>query len=211
MRGDPLCPRCHGKLRSPSVWEASWTCPVHGRVEPLWPFAQPSTEFITWLADEIQLPAWLPWPLPHGWVLTGAGYAGRDPKSARASVVACSGPNPLGGAGELMLVAEDMGVGVGAGYAALPGPDPGESIGRGGPQAKVEAAGRLTPLWVVPGPDDRAIYVGEAEGHWLWLVLYPETAGALLLDLLQLADMRGLGHEIELLPYGALTPRMYEP
>ncbi len=126
----------------------------------------------------------------------------------RATVVACTGPNPLGGAGEVLLIAEEMGVGLGAGYAGLSGSDPGESFGDGAPQAKVDADGHPTPLWFVPSPADRAVYAGEAAAHWLWLVFYPETAGALLIEPLDLADMGTLGHEVDLLPYGALTPRL---
>ncbi|HZC26102.1 MAG TPA: DUF6758 family protein [Actinopolymorphaceae bacterium] len=211
MKGDPVCPRCHGFLRAPSAWQASWTCSGHGPVPPLRPFRQPSADFVRALAARSHLPLWLPWPLPRGWVITGVGYAGTDTEGVRATVVACSGPNPLGGAGELLLVAEELGVGLGASYGGLVGPDPGEAFGHGPPQAKVDVAGRPTSLWFVPSPHDRAVYAGEAEGRWLWLVLFPGTAGALLVEPIDLADMGTLGHEVDLLPYGALTPRLRKP
>lgn len=197
-------------LRAPSAWVTNWTCAVHGPVPPLRPFAQPSADFVRWLAARSRLPVWLPWPLPHGWVITGVGYAGSDVEGARATVVACSGPNPLGGAGELLLVADEMGVGLGAMYAGLPGPDPGAAFGDGAPQGKVQASGRLTSLWFVSSAPDRAVYAGESEGFWLWLVFFPDTAGTLLVEPIELADMATLGHEVDLLPYGALTPRLHD-
>lgn len=64
--------------------------------------------------------------------------------------MACSGPGPLGGIGELLLVAEELGVGLGARYAGIDGPDPGPYINVSSPpHAKVVAAGRPTPLWHV--------------------------------------------------------------
>jgi hypothetical protein len=181
---------------------------VHGPVSPLRPFSQPSPELVRWLAARSRLPVWLPWPLPHAWVITGVGSAGSDVEGVRATVLACTGPNPLGGAGEVLVVAEELAVGLGSRYAGLAGTDPGEAFGRGSPQAKVWAAGRPTPLWVVPSPPDRAAYAGEAEGFWLWLVFFPETAAALLLESFDLADIALMGHEVDLLPYGALTPRL---
>nr|WP_020580209.1 DUF6758 family protein [Actinopolymorpha alba] len=195
-------------MRPPSAWEASWVCPVHGPVPPLHPFVQPSPELVRWLAARTHLPVWLPWPLPHGWVITGVGHVGSEVEGVRATVVACSGPNPLGGAGELILVAEEMGVGLGARYAGIAGPDPGEAFGHGTPVAKVQADGRPTSLWLAGAPSDRAVYAGEAAASWLWLVFFPETAGALVVEPIELADVRALGHEVDLLPYGALTPRL---
>ncbi|MGW5360366.1 DUF6758 family protein [Actinopolymorpha pittospori] len=208
MKGDPLCPRCHRLLRAPSAWETRWTCPVHGPVPPLQPFVQPTPELVRWLAARSRLPLWLPWPLPHAWVVTGVGHAGNEIEGVRATVLACSGPNPVGGAGELLLVAEEMGVGLGANYAGLTGTDPGDAFGRCTPQAKVEADGHPTPLWLVDAPPDRAVYAGESSASWLWLILHPETAGTLMLEPIDLVDLRALGHEVDLLPYGALTPRL---
>jgi hypothetical protein len=208
MKGDPVCPRCHGTARPPSAWRTTWSCAIHGPIPPLRPFGQPSADFVRWLAARSRLPLWLPWPLPRGWVVTGVGYAGSDMDGVRATVVACSGPNPLGGAGDLLMIAEEMGVGLGAGYAGLSSADPGEAFGAGPPQAKIEADGHPTPLWLVQSPPDRAVYAGEAAAHWLWLVFSPETAGALVIEPVSLADMGTLGHEVDVLPYGALTPRL---
>jgi hypothetical protein len=211
MKGHPVCPRCRRAVRAPSAWADRWTCPVHGAVPPLQPFVQPSADLVRWLAARSRLPLWVPWPLPHAWVITGIGHAGSDVEGVRATVVACSGPNPLGGAGELLLVAEEMGVGLGAAYAGMQGTDPGGRVGHGTPQAKVEADSHPTALWLADSPPDRAVYVGESAASWLWLVFHPDTAGALLLEPIELMDVRALGHEVDLLPYGALTPRLRDP
>ncbi|MBM7786050.1 hypothetical protein JOD67_002730 [Tenggerimyces flavus] len=177
-------------------------------VAPLLPSVQPTPEGVRRFADWSHLPIWLPWPLPHGWVVAGTGHAGADNDRARATVLALNGPNPLGGAGELLLVAEEPGVGLGAYLSGIDGPDPGEKFGLGQAEAKVDADGHPTSLWHVPAPPDRAVYAGEAAGLWIWLILFPETAGTLLMEPITLADVRGMGREVEMLPFGALTPRL---
>jgi hypothetical protein len=153
----------------------------------------------------------MPWPLPVGWLFTGVAHAGDEASGARATAVACTGPSPLGGPGEMVLIAEELGVGLGARYAGLPGPDPGElfSAGAQRPHAKVHAAGRPTALWCVSdAPPDRAVFVGEAMGRWLWMVLWPDSTGVLMYDELVLTDLRQAGAELDLLPCGALSPRI---
>jgi hypothetical protein len=207
MRGPSTCPRCGIELRAPTLWSSDWWCDRHGAVLPLQPIVQPSVEVLAAAAAQAEVPLWLPWPAPRGWIVTGVATAGDERTGGRAVALASSGPAPLGGMGELVLVSEEPGAGLGARYAGLPGPDPGLTPD-GPPQAKVDAAGHPTPLWWVPGPADRAIYVGEAQGNWLWVVLWPETAGALLLEDLILADLREVGREIDLVPLGALSPRL---
>lgn len=150
---------------------------------------------------------WLPWPLPDRWLVTGFAYAGDEHTGARACAVACSGPAPLGGPGEMVLVAEEPGVGLGATYAGLPGPDPGEGFGGGAPHAKLHIRGHPAPLWSIDSGSDRAVFVGEAMGQWLWAVLWPAAAGVLFLERVELTDLRDAGHELDL-PYGALSPRI---
>jgi hypothetical protein len=73
----------------------------------------------------------------------------------------------------------------------------------------VIAAGRVTPLWHVAGvPADRAVFAGESFGLWLWAVVWPEEAGLLMYDELILTDLRDAGAEVELVPCGALSPRL---
>jgi hypothetical protein len=208
MRGEPVCPRCGQELHPPNLWSSAWQCSVHGDVAPLQPVVQPSPELVAAIAARSGVPVWLPWPLPRGWLVTGVACAGDERSGPHAVAVACSGPAPLGGMGEMLLVAEEPGVGLGARYAGLAGPDAGGLAPYTSPQAKLHAAGHPTALWWVPSPPDRAVYVGEAMGNWLWLVLWPETAGALVLEDLVLTDVRDVLGEIALLPFGALTPRL---
>lgn len=208
MGGVPVCPRCGGLLSAPSVWIPTWRCAVHGAVSPLQPFGRPHADYVRQLCRRSPLPLWVPWPLPRGWVVTGIGQAGDEVSGYKGSVVACSGPNPLGGGGDLIIVAEELGVGLGAGYAGLDGPDAGEVLGRGPAHARVLAGRHPTALWHVNGHDDRATYAGEAAGRWLWLVLFPATAGVMIIDDITLADLCELGGEVDMLPFGALSPRL---
>ena len=100
-----------------------------------------------------------------------------------------SGPNPLGGPADLLIIAEEPGVGLGAGLAGLPGPDPGDGFASSQPNAAVKVANHDAPLWLVES-DGKAVFVGEVAANWVWLVLWPDTAGTLLLEPLPLRDLR---------------------
>ncbi|WP_030274948.1 DUF6758 family protein [Streptomyces sp. NRRL B-24484] len=210
MRGEPSCPRCAGRVRAPGLFSDTWQCDQHGAVHPMQPVLPPSVEALNVAVARSQVPVWLPWPLPVGWLFTGIAHVGDDLSGARATAVACAGPAPLGGFGELVLVAEELGVGLGARYAGLDGPDPGEGVSLYKPaDAKLMAAGRPTPMFHVPdAPVDRAVYVGEARGLWLWAIAWPEQSALLMHDELVLTDLRDAGAELGLLPCGALTPRL---
>lgn len=143
MRGEPSCPKCGGRVRAPGLFSDSWQCAVHGAVHPLQPVIPPSVEGLSVVVHRTRVPVWMPWPLPVGWLFTGVASAGDDRSGGRATAVACSGPGPLGGIGELLLIAEELGVGLGARYAGIDGVDPGSSIDVSAPpHAKVVAAGR---------------------------------------------------------------------
>ncbi|RZS87224.1 hypothetical protein EV189_2649 [Motilibacter rhizosphaerae] len=206
MRGTPTCPRCGGTVKPPGLWSSSWTCASHGEVLPQQPAHRPSVEGLADLVQRARVPVWLPWPLPHGWVLTGFSCVGDERSGARAVVLALGGPAPLGGAGELLVVAEEPGIGLAARYAGLTTPDPGPLDGP--PAAKVDVASHPTALWCVAGAGPCAAYAGEALGNWLWLLSWPERSAALLLEELRLVDARELGHETDLVPTGALSPRL---
>ena len=109
MRGEPSCPKCGGRVRAPGLFADSWQCDVHGAVYPLQPVIPPSVEALGVVVHRARVPVWMPWPLPVGWLFTGVAYAGDDRSGGRATAVACSGPGPLGGVGELLLVAEELG------------------------------------------------------------------------------------------------------
>ena len=98
---------------------------------------QPTPDVLRAAASTAGVPLWLPWPLPRGWLVTGVVTAGDERTGARATAVVCSGPAPLGGVAELVLVGEEMGVGLGARFAGLDGPDAGLMPDR--------AAGRQDP------------------------------------------------------------------
>ena len=54
----------------------------------------------------------------------------------------------MGGAADLLLVAEEQGVGLGARFAGVEGGDPGDAV-KQEPHARLEFEARLVPLWWV--------------------------------------------------------------
>ncbi len=205
MIGESTCPRCGGPVRPPGAWSNRWTCALHGEVFPLAPVTAPGPRLVRQLAVRSRLPLWLPWPLPRGWVVSAVSHAGDDASGVQATAVVVSGPNPMGGPGDLLLVAEEPGVGLGARFGGVDGADPGPAV-TGEPYARFDVRGRPVPMWWVDGAPDRAVYVGQWDSRWLWAILIPETAGVLLLEDLGLVDARDLGHEVDVLPYGAPPP-----
>ncbi|GII80249.1 hypothetical protein Sru01_52310 [Sphaerisporangium rufum] len=180
---------------------------MHGAVLPF-QARRPSLDVVEKVRKEARVPFWLPWPLPPGWLVTGFGDAGEEGGGLRAGVVALSGPSVTHGPADLVLVAEEPGVGLGAAFAGLPGPDPGPGFDLGPPGAKVQTYGHPTALWWVESAPDRAVYVGEAMGNWLWVVGWPAEAGCLVaLAELSLRDLREQDQEFDL-PFGAFSPRL---
>jgi hypothetical protein len=186
---------------------SSWDCERHGPVQPFHVVAHPSVEAVHKVATSCGVPLWAPLPLLPGWTLTGIATAGDERGPAKATVLALAGPSPLGGPADLLLVAEEPGVGLGARFAGLEEVDPGLTV-VGQPDAKVEAAGHPTALWRSPSADDRAAFVGEAMGVWLWAVLWPPAAELVLLEHVVLHDLRHVAHESVDLPVGAPSPRL---
>lgn len=178
---------------------SDWRCDTDGPVLPLHVAGHVNLDVIEStvaraLAVDQPTPLWCPWPLPPGWTVTGIGWAGDDRSGIRGTVLACSGPAPVsGGPGDILLIAEEPGVGLGSRFAGIPGPDPGRSIEALAESslahAKVKAAGWPVPLWAVPAADDRSAYVGEAKGLWLYAVTWPATAGYLLAEIVSLVDL----------------------
>jgi hypothetical protein len=196
-------------VQAPNVWSSDWTCGVHGAVLPLHPPKSPSKEGLSAVLRDARVPLWVPWPLPQGWLVTGFLHAGDDRTGSRACAVALSGPALLSGPADMLLVAEDLGVGLGAYFAGLPGPDPGGVFDASPPHAKAEIRGHPVPLWAVEAAEpDRAAYIGEAMGHWLWAVLWPSDAGVLMLEQMHLRDLRDPDMELDL-PFGAICPRLF--
>jgi hypothetical protein len=226
------CPRCRRPLHEPTAWSSAWRCDWHGEVQPLRPAFSPSRDGLDGLLRMLRLgtprpdpvlpgpllaegavlpepggvPAWLPWPLPAGWLVAGFAGAGDERTGARACAVALSGPNPVGGPADMVVVAEEPGIGLGAGLAGLDSVDPGAGFASAPAVAAASFGNHDFPLWQVASPD-RAVFAGEVEGLWLWVVLWPDTAGVLLVEPIALRDLRDPGQDLDL-PFGAASPRL---
>lgn len=222
MSQKPLtCPRCDAEVRGPGMWSDSWTCPEHGAVAPLHPGLVPSDEVLRQVAGRSQVPLWLPWPLPAGWLVSGVRYAGDEHTGPVATVLALSGPNPIlldtddALAADLLVVAEQPGVGLASRLAGLDWIDPGGAIASATPATKIVAAGHETPMWSVTTErsdridlDPVAAYVGEALGVWLWALTWPRAGAAVFMDGVELLDLRDPEHGYPV-PFGALSPRLH--
>lgn len=185
-----------------------WRCDVHGVVTPYAGLPHPTAEAVRQLAREVGVPLWSPLPIPGGWTLGGLGSAVDDHgRRTRATAVALSGPSPIGGPADLVLVAEEPGIGLGTHVAGSAVVDPGDCT-RGKPDAHVLAAGHRTPLWRCASAADRVAFVGEALGVWLWAVLWPPAAELVLLEHVQLHDLRHQAHAEHDMPIGAPSPRL---
>jgi hypothetical protein len=216
------CPRCGGAVRAPNLMSSEWRCDVDGPVLPLHVAEHIGAQILETALARVRahvrptatpVPVWCPWPLPAGWMVTGVGWVGDDREGVRASVLACSGPAPLqGGPADVVLVAEEPGIGLGTRLAGIPGPDPGPFLdglpGTMPAHAKVRAAGWPTPLWSVKSAEDRSAYVGEAKGMWLYAVAWPAAAGYVLAEDLSLSDLAADGVPAELV-FGAPSPYLH--
>lgn len=200
------CPRCGCAALPPSAWSSSWRCAAHGEISPLRQVQSLSPEGLAGLLRHADVPVMLPWPLPGGWLVTGFAAVGDERSGTRACAVALSGPNPLGGPAEMLLICEELGVGLGAYCAGLVGPDPGAGFPASSPHALVTFGHHDFPLWNIDSPG-RAAFAGELMGGWLWVLLWPDTAGTLLVESLALRDLRDRSQDLDL-PFGARSPRL---
>ncbi|WGL51471.1 hypothetical protein P5P86_16075 [Nocardioides sp. BP30] len=207
----PGCPRCPTPVAR--VGEGGrWACPDHGPVRPLWRPETPSYDgFVAHLDQAGGFPTYLPWPLSPGWAVTDFAVVG-DERGATATLTCVSGPSELDGPVDLLVVAEEAGVGLGARCAGTPGDDPGIDADAGPPAARLRIGSQPVPLWPVSswetssagpvGEWDRSVVVGEAAGRWLWLVLRPASAILLLHEEWLLRDVSGLGMALVEVPFG---------
>jgi hypothetical protein len=202
---------------------SEWRCPRCGPVAPLSVLPQVDADVLAGLRERLRrrqiderVPLWCPWPLPTGWTVTGAAWAGDDRRAPRATALAVSGPAPLrSGPADIVFVAEELGVGLGGGLGGLrtveapaldAGPALAEAVAHTPPQAKVRADGHPTPLWSVAAGLDRSVHVGEARAMWLYVIAWPAAAAYLLLDDIRLHDL-GESLPAELV-YGADSARL---
>jgi hypothetical protein len=187
---------------------------VHGRIDPLWrPVEVDYESFAELIARCDDLPTYLPWPMSPGWTIADFGCVGQDDQ-VRATVTTTVGTSDLDGPVEVTIVTEDPGVGLGARCSGTTYDDPGPQISNGPAAIHVRAGGRTVPMWLVDGTEDvpeeelleRAVFAGEAEGRWLWLVIRPAAAALLLHDDWLLADVTGFGPEALEMPFGGVRP-----
>jgi hypothetical protein len=199
---------------------------VHGPIDPLWRPEVADYESFAELVGRIDdIPTYLPWPMSPGWSIADFGCVGTADR-VRATVTSTVGTSDLDGDVEVTIVSEDPGIGLGARCAGTTYDDPGPQISNGPPSIRVRAGGRTVPMWLVddlaegPGADReltvahvtdgdvlaRAVFAGEADGRWLWLVMRPASAALLLHDDWLLADVTGFGPEALEMPFGGPRP-----
>ena len=208
MRLEPGCPRCPAAVTGTG---ASWLCPTHEAIVPLWRVTEPDYDaFAEYLVRSRPLPSWLPWPLPDGWQVTDFGCVGLEGGDPHAGFVTCSGPSELDGVVELTVVTEEPGVGLATRIGGTTYTDPGRDVGEGSPPTRIRVDGNSVPMWLVSIADDvspaslaldRAVLAGEALGRWIWLVLRPASAALLLPEMGPLHDVSAHGPQLVSLPF----------
>ncbi len=203
------CPRCTTPLEGEGV---EFTCPQHGAVVPLWRSATSDYQTFAEIVTRAQgMPTYLPWPMSPGWSITDFGCVTSDGGTALATVTTTVGTSALDGEVEVTVVTEEPGVGLGGRVAGTASIDPGEAVGQGPPSIRVRVDGHPVKMWVVPSgaADDvlaRSVFVGEAGGRWLWLVMRPASAALLLRDDWLLSDAGHFGPEAIEMPFGGAPP-----
>lgn len=202
------CPRCTSAI---SEAGEEWTCALHGPVHPLWrPEQADYATFAELVGRSEGLPTYLPWPMSPGWSIADFGCVTGGGRTS-ATVTTTVGTSDLDGPVEVTVISEDPGVGLGARCAGTAYGDPGDQIGHGPHAIHVRAGGRAVPMWAVdPAAGDallaKAVFAGEADGRWLWMVLRPASAALLLRDEWLLADVSGFGPEALEMPFGGTRP-----
>jgi hypothetical protein len=210
------CPRCTSPITAAATEESGsdeaglWTCALHGPIEPLWRPERADYDSFAELVGRSDLPTYLPWPMSPGWTISDFGCVGSGAK-VRATVTVTVGTSDLDGDVEVTVVSEDPGVGLGARCAGASYDDPGPQISNGPAAIHVRAGGRAVPMWLVDDTVEsdllaQAVFAGEADGRWLWLVMKPASAALLLTDDWLLADVTGFGPEALEMPFGGPRP-----
>ena len=203
------CPQCAEPVRET---ESGCECPAHGWVTPLWrPQEATYDAFTEHLARTGDFPTLLPWPLGSGWQISDFGVVAGPDQAPTATVACCSGMSELDGAVDVLIVSEEPGTGLGPRVARLERSYP-PGAGDGPPAARVRLGRATAPLWTISTSRadaelDRTVLVGEAEGRWLWLVLYPASAVLLLRDDWILRDVGGVGAVLIEMTFGGTPPR----
>ena len=207
------CPRCRATVQDAEPGGVP-RCPEHGEVaRTLWrPGEQAEISydaFVDHLGEADGFPTYLPWPMSPGWSVTDFAVATGDRPWATATCV--SGTSELDGPVDVFVVAEEPGTGLGARCAGIDRSDPGREVGDGQPTVRVRIGSQAVPLWAVSTSSaddrfDRSVFVGEADGRWLWLVLRPASAMLLLRDDWILRDVSSVGPPLVEMPFGGPRP-----
>ena len=109
-----------------------------------------------------------------------------------------------------MLVAEEPGVGLGARFAGLDGPDPGLCPRPGRRTRRSTPPAIPTAMWALDPARRRDRGGLRRRGAGLLGLggaVAGVRAGFLLIDDFVLTDLRNAGHELDI-PFGALSPRL---
>ncbi|MCB0919513.1 MAG: hypothetical protein KDC39_13210 [Actinobacteria bacterium] len=181
-------------------------CSKHGEVPPRHAATILDNRHVEQQLRDSQVPAWLPWPLPKGWVSAGMQLVGDAAGGIQAVATAVTGPALTYGPADLIIVAEKPGTGLGCWLAGLSAGGPDVSFTDRSSDAKVRFRDRFIPLWNIEA-EDVTVYVGESAGCWLWLLAWPESAWSVIHDGLRLVDLRSIGPEVDI-PAGAVSPRL---
>jgi len=207
------CVRCSAPVLEVSGTPGvRWTCPEHGATRALWrPPEATYDAFARHLAATPAFPTYLPWPISPGWTVTDFAAVGDPPDRATATLTCSSGTSELDGPVDVLVVAEEAGVGLGARCAGTRYDDPGADIGRRSPTTRVRIGSQPVGLWDVStssadGEFDRSVLAGEAAGRWLWIVLRPASALLLLRDDWILRDVSAAGPQLVEMPFGGHRP-----
>jgi hypothetical protein len=158
--------------------------------------------------NALTAPLWTPWPVPVGWTFAGLAHTCRGDTDEGSTVASWMGMDPFGDPIEILFVCEEAGTGLGSQFAGLDTNYPPGAVGHGPPHAKFGLDGRPVPLWSVEAHPDRAVYAGEAAGRWLWVIVHPAEASAIMVQPLTIVDARSLGAELQVLPVGEISPRL---
>lgn len=205
------CPRCPQPV---VAGDPVAGCPGHGSWPPLWrPEESTYDAFVLHLRKADGFPTYLPWPLGPGWAVSDFAVVAEDDAVPTATLTCVSGTSQLDGPVDAIVVAEEVGVGLGARCAGLSGSDPGRALGSTPPAVRVRIGPASVPLWTVSTSQDstaseldRTVLAGEAAGRWLWIVLRPATAVLLMRDDWILRDVSGHGPSLVALPFAGPGP-----
>ncbi|WP_432479404.1 DUF6758 family protein [Nocardioides sp. GXQ0305] len=203
------CPRCREPLDQPGGPD----CARHGSGAVLWHPREPSyAAFVEHLAAARDFPTYLPWPMAPGWAVSDFAVVTEGSGVPVATLTCVSGTTELDGPVDVLLVAEEPGVGLGARCAGLPGGDPGHEMGDQQPVVRVRIGSLASSLWTVSTSGaasaelDRSVLAGEAAGRWLWVVLRPASAVLLMRDDWILRDVSGGGPLMVEMPFAGPGP-----